>query len=326
MHITEILRGWTKILSGRTPFLSIEITKECPLSCPGCYAYGNEHLNGGVLLTELSDFKNEQLIKGVMEVIDRYKPLHVSLVGGEPLVRFRELNELLPQISAQGIHIQLVTSAVRAIPIEWAKINPMTLVVSIDGLQPEHDARRKPATYERILKNIEGHKITVHCTITRQIAERPGYLQEFIEFWSARRETEKIWMSLFTPQVGETSYEILPPDLRQQVLNELLELRECYPKLAMPRGMIEVYADPPADPDHCIFAKTTSNLTADLKTPVTPCQFGGNPDCTQCGCIASAGLGAIGRHKLPGGIPVGAIYNASLRIGNIVASFRGDAA
>src|SRR5688500_9108452 len=137
MNITEILRGWTTILSGRTPFLSIEITKECPLSCPGCYAYGNDHLNGGVLLTELSDFKNEQLVKGVIEVIDQYKPLHVSLVGGEPLVRFRELDEILPKISARGIHIQLVTSAVRRIPIEWAEIRPMTIVVSIDGLQPE---------------------------------------------------------------------------------------------------------------------------------------------------------------------------------------------
>ena len=325
MNTTEILRGWAKILSGRTPFLSIEVTKECPLKCPGCYAYGDDHLNTGVLLTQVSDFKGEQLVNGVIDLIDRYKPLHVSLVGGEPLVRFRELNDILPRISARGIHIQLVTSAVRPIPIEWAQIRPMTLVVSIDGLQPEHDIRRAPATYDRILKNIKGHRITVHCTITRQMTERPGYLQEFMEFWSAQKETEKVWMSLFTPQIGETSYEILPPSARHQVIDELIEMRERYPKLAMPKGMIQFYADPPSDPGHCIFARVTSNMTADLKSPVTPCQFGGNPDCSQCGCIASAGLGAIGRHKLPGGIRVDAIYEASLRVGKLVSSLRKSA-
>ena len=30
--------------------LSIEITRECPLHCPGCYAYGDTHLGGSVTL------------------------------------------------------------------------------------------------------------------------------------------------------------------------------------------------------------------------------------------------------------------------------------
>ena len=324
MKTIEILRGWKTILAGRTPFLSIEITKECPLSCPGCYAYGDEHLGGGVVLNQVSDYKGRDLVNRFMELVDRHRPLHLSIVGGEPLVRFRELNEILPQLESRDIHIQLVTSAVRPIPAEWATIRRMTTVVSIDGLPAEHDVRRKPATYERILKNIVGHRITVHCTVTRQMTERPGYLREFIDFWSHRAETEKIWISLFTPQMGETSYEILPKTTREQVCNELIELRDLYPKLAMQKGMIEIYADPPSDPKHCIFAKTTRTLTADLKTRVNPCQFGGNPDCSQCGCIASAGLNAIGRHVLPGGIPVGAIFNASLKVGTMVASFRGD--
>lgn len=323
MKTSEILQGWKTILNGRAPFLSIEITKECPLSCPGCYAYGDDHI-GGILLNQVSDFKGPELVRRFIELVDRYKPLHISIVGGEPLVRFRELNDILPQLEARKIHIQLVTSAVRAIPREWAKIGRITIVVSIDGLAPEHDARRKPATYKRILQNIEGHKITVHCTVTRQMMDRPGYLREFIEFWSDRDETEKIWMSLFTPQVGETSYEILPPESRRQVVHELKELRRSFPKLSMTNGTIEGYAEPPAAPDKCIFAKTTRTITADLKTRVGPCQFGGNPDCSQCGCIASAGLNSIGKYKLPGGIRLGWIYDASVRVGNVIAAVRGD--
>jgi len=324
MNSFEIIRGWKSILMGRAPFLSIEITRECPLSCPGCYAYGVDHLGDGMLLKQVSDFKGDELVRRVLKLIDEYRPLHVSLVGGEPLVRFRELEEILPQISSRKIHIQLVTSAVRPIPQTWSRIQPMTLVVSIDGLPAEHDVRRKPATYERILKNIEGHKITVHCTVTRQMTQRPGYLEEFLEFWSPKSEVEKVWVSLFTPQIGETSIEIIPPDERVKVVQELLQLRSRFPKLAMPRGMIEAYLDMPDGPNKCIFARTTRTVTANLKTQVTPCQFGGNPDCSQCGCIASAGLNAIGNHRLPGGLRVGWIYDMSLKFGAVVASLRGD--
>ncbi|HEY2932413.1 MAG TPA: radical SAM protein [Acidobacteriota bacterium] len=326
MQITEILQSWGKTLLGRTPALSIEITRECPLTCPGCYAYNDEHLGGDVLLRNVADYKGEELIRRVLNLVDRYQPLHISIVGGEPLVRFRELNELLPQLGKRGIHTQLVTSAVRPLPREWHAIPRVYFVVSIDGLQPEHDARRKPATYERILKHIEGHRVTVHCTITRQMTERAGYLREFMEFWSARPEVLKIWMSIFTPQIGETSYEILPKDARTRVIEELLELRRDFAKLDMPEGLIKAYDTPPADPDHCIFARTTRSVTADLKRQITPCQFGGNPDCSQCGCIASAGLTALGNHRLPFGMRVGALYDASYKLGQWIEGrhFRSD--
>jgi organic radical activating enzyme len=325
MNAIEILRGWKSILIGRAPFLSIEITKECPLACPGCYAYGPDHLGGESVLRQVSDFKGQELVDRVIGLVDRYKPLHVSIVGGEPLVRYRELQQILPILEARGIHIQVVTSAVRPIPIEWATLKKMTLSVSIDGLAPEHDVRRKPATYEKILKNIQGHQIAVHCTITRQMTERPGYLQEFIEFWSGQSTARKIWMSLFTPQIGETSYEIIPRHIRPVVVRELIELRKSYPKLAMPEAVIKAYLDPPANPSQCTFARTTKTVTADLKSLVTPCQFGGTPDCSQCGCIASAGLRAVDLHRIPYvGIHVGSLYNASLEVGAMVARMRGD--
>ena len=58
--------GW-RVLSGNVPLLSIEITRECPLSCPGCYAYGESHLGGGVTLRELRDFRGDALVEGVLD-------------------------------------------------------------------------------------------------------------------------------------------------------------------------------------------------------------------------------------------------------------------
>jgi len=311
----QILQAWGKILKGESPSLSIEITRECPLRCPGCYAYDDAHLGGGRTLRELNDRKGQALVEGVLEVVDRLKPLHLSIVGGDPLVRYRELEQLIPQILARGIHVQIVTSAFRTMEPTWASMPHLHIVVSIDGLQPEHDARRAPATYERILKNIAGQKVTIHSTITGQMMKRPGYLREFLEFWTPRPEIKKVWFSMFTPQVGDQMPEILTKAERAQAIADMKQLRREFPKLDMPELMIEQFASPPHSPEDCIFAQTTQTLSADLETKITPCQFGGTPDCSACGCIASMGLAAIGAHKLGGIVPVGAIFNASVKIG-----------
>jgi sulfatase maturation enzyme AslB (radical SAM superfamily) len=195
-------------------------------------------------------------------------------------------------------------------------------VVSIDGLQPEHDVRRTPATYDRIIKHIKGHQIIVHCTVTRQQVNRPGYLEEFLRIWSAMPETRKIWISLYTPQIGEASEERLMPADRQQVVADLRALRLRYPKLEAPEGLIDVYANPPSSPDECVFARMTTSISADLTTRITPCQFGGAPDCQNCGCIASAGLAAVARHELFGFIPVGALFTGSVSIGERMRRLR----
>jgi hypothetical protein len=145
--------------------------------------------------------------------------------------------------------------------------------------------------------------------------KRPGYLKEFLEFWTPRREIRKVWFSLFTPQIGDHLPEMLTSDERSRAIAELLELRKQFPKLDMPEGLIRQFSKPPHSPRECVFALTTQTLSADLKTKITPCQFGGNPDCASCGCIASMGLAAIGAHKLGGVIPVGAIFKASVNFG-----------
>jgi sulfatase maturation enzyme AslB (radical SAM superfamily) len=208
--------------------------------------------------------------------------------------------------------------------MEWAGLERLNVSVSIDGLQPEHDLRRAPATYDRILKHIEGHRVTVHCTVTRQQASTPGYLARFVDFWSKQPSTKRIWMSLYTPQAGEVSAERLTMDDRRRAVEELRALRDRYPALDMPVGLINTYLDTPASPADCVFSRVTTSVSADLETRITPCQFGGTPDCVNCRCIASAGLASLGRHRLPGGLRVGSIFEASLRIGAAARWLRGE--
>jgi hypothetical protein len=178
--------------------------------------------------------------------------------------------------------------------------------------------RRRPATYERILRNIEGHHITVHCTITAAMMERDSYIPEFVSFWSANPAVEKIWMSIFTPQRGAFNVECLRPGQRRRLVETLLYLGPQHPKLDMSESVIKEFLSPPESPERCIFAQTTRVISADLKTRVEPCQFGGDPDCSRCGCVASMGLAAVGHRKLVGSITAGNVFWVSAAIGRQV--------
>lgn len=315
MKKRAILPVWGRILRGYKPFLSIEITKECPLHCPGCYAYESGHLNNGSTIRELSDLKGQPLVDGVLDLVDRFRPLHISIIGGEPLVRYRELGVLIPKLNEQDIEVQVVTSAVRRIPPEWADFRNLHLAVSIDGLEAEHNARRSPATYARILENIAGHQVIVHCTVTKQLLSRADYLSEFARFWSQQAPVYKIWFSLYTPQEGEISAERLDAEDRQIAIKRLAALPAIFPKVYMPRVVLYGYEHPPDSPAECIFAQTTACVSADLATLVTPCQLGGRTVCSECGCMASAGLASIGNIKLAGPLKVSDVFAASRKLG-----------
>lgn len=315
MRNLDVVRAWGRILAGSAPAMSIEITRRCPLSCPGCYAYRESHLGAAGSLSNTSEFEGDKLVDGIIALVDLHRPLHLSIVGGEPLVRRREISRLLPELEKRQIHTQIVTSAVRPVPIGWRNIRNLNIVVSIDGLSAEHNKRRAPATYDRILKNIAGHEVTVHCTVTRQMACQSGHTAEFLSFWSEQPNVRKIWLSLYTPQVGESSDEMLPPKMRLRLIDELLWLRTQFPKLELPPSVLNAYKRPPSNPSRCIFALTTQTISADLKTGVRPCQLGGKPDCQQCGCVAAAALEAVGRYRLPIGVRTGTVFKLSRTLG-----------
>jgi len=48
--------------------------------------------------------------------------------------------------------------------------------------------------------------------------KRIGYLAEFLEFWTPRREIKKVWFSLFTPQLGDQIPEILGSEERARAM------------------------------------------------------------------------------------------------------------
>jgi len=318
----EVFFAWGRILAGNVPMLSIEITRECPLSCPGCYAYGDSHLGGGITLSELKDLRGDALVSGVLGLVRKHKPMHVSLVGGEPLVRHRELSRILPELSKKEVFTLVVTSGVIPIPMEWMSLPRVRVAVSVDGLPEHHDIRRKPATYELILRNISGRLVNVHWVITRPMLNRSGYLEEYLSFWSARPEADRIWVSVYTPQIGEKSPETLTPEDRASLARQLPALAKRYPKFLFNEGIAQALLRPPANPQDCLFAKMSANYSADFETRVEPCVFGGTPDCSQCGCAISSGLHWVRTVKVLGALKIDHFIAGSVKVGLLMNRLR----
>jgi hypothetical protein len=199
----------------------------------------------------------------------------------------------------------------------------LRVAVSVDGLPEHHDERRKPATYQRILQNVAGRKVNVHWVITRPMLQRPGYLEEYVAFWNARQEVDHVWVSLYTPQMGEDSPEMLSAADREFIARELPVLRKTYPKLLITKGIGRAFVDPPAGPKDCLFAKMSVNYTADFKTRVEPCVFGGSPDCSQCGCAISSALHWIKDIKAAGPLKIDHLVRGSMKVGAAVQKVRG---
>jgi len=205
------------------------------------------------------------------------------------------------------------------IPDQWMVLPRMRVAISVDGLPEHHDVRRKPATYERILENISGREVNIHWVITGQMMARPGYLEEYVAFWSRRPEVNRIWVSVYTPQIGEQSAETLTHTQCKQLGRELPPLRARYPKLFINERVTEAILRPPENPDECLFSKMSANYSADLRTRVEPCVFGGEPDCSQCGCAISVGLHSLRDVELVGPLKAGHLVEGSVRIGRFAS-------
>jgi hypothetical protein len=132
-------------------------------------------------------------------------------------------------------------------------------------------------------------------------------------------------VSVYTPQIGEQSAEMLTAANRAQVAAELPALAAKYPKLLFNDGLAKAFLFPPQNPEECLFAKMSANYSADFKTRVEPCVFGGTPDCSQCGCAASSGLHWVKGISAAGPIKLNHFIGSSVKIGLMVNRLRSRA-
>jgi hypothetical protein len=141
-------------------------------------------------------------------------------------------------------------------------------------------------------------KANLLCSFGESWSQRPGYhmgrvipeghtfgtrLQPSFHKRSSHQVTVRVGAE------GQRRVWLSPPPIGEQIAAELPLLRVRYPKLLANNGISQAIRVPPASPSKCMFARMSTNYSADLSTRVEPCIFGGNPDCSQCGCAISSG-------------------------------------
>ena len=300
-----VVRAWGKILAGYRPNLSIEITRECPLRCPGCYAYGDEHLGGGVTLREVRDRKGQALVDGVLALVD-------AASAAPPLDRWRRAAGSLSRAEQAAAHPRRARrlhagrdQRRAADPAGMGRACAACRCAcrsTVCSPSMTSGASRRPTTASSSTSPGTGSRCTARSRASRRSAT--GYLEEFVRFWSENPDTKHdldqplhaagrraIGRAADRPRIAAGG--------RDAAMRCACDTRSCRCR----KGLINALAEPPQSPDECIFARTTECISADFVKRITPCQFGGTPDCYQCGCIASAGLAAVGRHRV-GGVPI----------------------
>ncbi len=121
-------------------YLELQITNACNLRCKHCYI-GDEPGH------ELSTGQ----VRTVLAAFEKMQGLRVLISGGEPLLhsRFEEINEMLPDFFLRKV---LFTNAVLLQKETLKALKVDEIQVSIDGLEPAHDAVRGDGMFDRSMK------------------------------------------------------------------------------------------------------------------------------------------------------------------------------
>lgn len=158
--------------------LYLHVTFDCPLRCSHCYAEGGTRKSAVLQPARLAEI--------VREAADaRFRS--VVITGGEPLVYagFDEFCVLLSEMNRKGTKLILRSSFGFDMPdrrMDTICALFDEIVVSVDGDQESHDARRGAGRYARTIRNLEktveigaAKKIALAATMTRVQSEgRPG--------------------------------------------------------------------------------------------------------------------------------------------------------
>jgi radical SAM protein with 4Fe4S-binding SPASM domain len=195
--------------------INLEITNRCNLNCFFCRAEANKHLDN-----ELSKVDIFQLFHDLKKM----KTRHVSLTGGEPLIR-EDVLEIIETAKDMGFELSLSTNGtlLKSVPIELLKVfNPIR--ISLDAPYPEiHDKiRGKKGVFERTVEGIR--YLVENCiypvlrfTISKENAD---YLEDFLKL-SANLGVKKVKVNRIIPIYGckiDPKYILTPYEYRDLLI------------------------------------------------------------------------------------------------------------
>jgi MoaA/NifB/PqqE/SkfB family radical SAM enzyme len=256
------------------------ITNRCPLSCSHCYEWEN---------IDTYDFLNLEELKTILSVFKDNHIQHIQFSGGEPLVRFDDLVELIRDASC-SMDCWLLTSGFGLTPEKAAMLKETGLTgvhISLDHWDEEQNNlfRNHPSAFEKALEAVRnslhtGLLVSLSLCATRSFATE----ENLMKYAGLARNLGVHFIRILEPRAsGKLAGQNVHLDLPQvKMISEFtikLNSHPCfkdfpiieflgYHQLKMPcfgAGNRFLYVDPNGDAHACPFCRgKTGNL---LKEP-----------------------------------------------------------
>jgi uncharacterized protein len=262
--------------------LYVHLTFACQLRCTHCYAQAEADGGAMMAVVDVERLVREARACGFRQVV---------LTGGEPLIhRDRaHLLEMLADVRRQVVPMNLVLRSNLAMPLDGDSLRAIAaaadqLVVSVDGNEATHDARRGRGSYAATVANLEAY---ARLLSERQPNGRPAL--------SAPAELSLACVMRAAEIQG-------PPGRAVHELATRLGVRRTRFRPLLPLGRASDWNEPP-----------TSEALGAHADPMELIEGGFGP-------IASCGLGQ-NLYVEPSGesFPCYAMHHAGVRIGNVLA-------
>ena len=269
----------------------VNVTNHCNLRCKHCFVFreGNPNRPDG-------EMKPERMLSELKRLRDRHGLRRMLWMGGEPMLRWRMLEEGLSLFQ----HNTITTNG--TLPLK--DFGPdLIYVISLDGPREVNDPVRGEGVFDRVMRTVaaipDGFRPTlmVQCVVHR---ENQNSLEELVQELLPSK-VQGLTFSFYVPRAGEVSpqaWENL--EQRETAVDIVLELKHQYPDFIWNSGRsLELMRPATAKlvTDHCPMQQTTLPLYIEGDHFTTPfCCYGNDVDCDRCG---SWGVFATAA-KLPG--------------------------
>ena len=198
---SEILRIKHRLFLNRySPYtinLTILPTLSCNFKCPYCFTKEGD----GTFMDELLHERIVKLVKALTKN-NKSTSLHLSWMGGEPLLHFNTIKELTAQLKKMDVNIDslLVTNGylMNREKIEQFKELCISRVqITMDGLKEEHNLTRihknDADSFTKIISNMDtffevyNKRETVSLNVRVNLDKTKDYLRKFVEVYKYLR-------------------------------------------------------------------------------------------------------------------------------------------
>lgn len=256
--------------------VQVELTSHCDLRCTHCY---------NARMTHTDETESLKHIERIAEQLAQSRVTQVTITGGEPLLRKRDLKALLAQLHQYGIETT-VNSNLTALTTDYAKslvsIGLKAVLTSVFSYDPEtHDAiTQKPGSWGLTMRGISnalstGLWVSVNMVATElnktHIFETARLLQSMgVKSFNVTKAAPPVGMDYDVFQTLTLNREelVTATDELLRAGSELgieVDLLECYPLCAFPND-----------------AKYTKVTKHGCTAGVTSCTIGANGEVRAC--------------------------------------------